>query len=94
MRKQTAKWTTRDGRRIRICDLEDQHLLNIIGMLEDRHRELVRQGVFTASLLRGEMALDTVENATEQAEEEGPSYFFPLYDALVEEASCRGLLEC
>ena len=33
IRKQTKLWTTKDGRRVRICDLHDTHLVNTINML-------------------------------------------------------------
>lgn len=36
IRKQTKLWTTKEGDRIRLCDLEDSHLLNILNMLRRR----------------------------------------------------------
>lgn len=34
IRKQTLKWKTKDGRKIRICDMEDNHLINAARYLE------------------------------------------------------------
>lgn len=33
LRKQTKVWETADGRRVRICDMDDQHLINTMNML-------------------------------------------------------------
>ena len=33
IRKQTKLWTDKNGRRVRICDLHDNHLVNTINML-------------------------------------------------------------
>ena len=33
IRKQTKVWTTKDKRRLRICDMADDHLVNTINML-------------------------------------------------------------
>jgi hypothetical protein len=34
IKKQTKHWKTKDGRKIRICDLSDSHLTNIVTLLE------------------------------------------------------------
>jgi hypothetical protein len=39
MRKQTAVWTTKAGERLRICDMDDRHLLNAISLIERRYKD-------------------------------------------------------
>lgn len=36
VKKQTKLWTQGDGKKIRVCDMSDQHLNNAIQLLEDR----------------------------------------------------------
>ncbi len=55
IKPQTDFWTTRDGRNIRICEMDDNHLINTIRMLE-RKSEMIRTkylishfGIFTLS---------------------------------------------
>ncbi len=50
---QTDFWTTRDGTHVRICEMDDNHLMNTIRMLE-RKSEMIRTkylishfGIFT-----------------------------------------------
>jgi signal recognition particle subunit SEC65 len=34
IRKQTSKWTTKDGTKVRLCDMSDSHLHNAINIVE------------------------------------------------------------
>lgn len=74
-RKRTGYWSTRDERKIRICDITDRHLANIIKHLERQFEaqkeDLVRSMHDTLSTLQGDMAqfcmegvIDKVENMT------------------------------
>lgn len=70
---QTDFWTTRDGTHIRICEMDDNHLVNTIKLLEKR-AEMIRVkylishfGIFTLSdaaqdCLDGEIQM--IENMT------------------------------
>lgn len=97
MRKQTKIWKTKTGDKIRICDMEDSHLLNTIRMLERVAKQVEiqkeREGYQILSCLQGEMAILSVENELERLDQEGidPSEINPLYDNLVNESIRRGL---
>lgn len=68
-------WVTKDGREIKIVDMEDSHLLNTIKYLKRTGRHLVRFGTY------GSLAEDMYYD-------EDPS---PVYLSLKAEAKRRGL---
>ena len=97
MRKQTKIWITKEGNRIRICDMSDTHLINSILLLE-RIAEIfcqreIEDGFNLLSILQGECAIDTVESRLDMLEDYGKdaSEINPLYDNLCLEAERRNL---
>lgn len=99
MRKQTAVWTTRDGRKVRLCDMADSHLLNTIKYLKKRTEARlaaeIALGYRVLCGLQGEMAQLCVEQDLDRLESEDPESFllehFPLYEKLLLEAERRKL---
>ena len=74
IRKQTKKWTMRDGGKIRICDMGDAHLLRTIAMLK---RLAIKQyyigidaGYAMLGMLNGEQAIASIESELIAMEEE------------------------
>ena len=82
-------WTTKDGDKIRVCDLKDAHLFNIIKMLERNHNFGLRDLSFPD--FGGEMAQYWAEHEYFNIMQYEPVALYPIYDALHEEASDRGL---
>lgn len=95
MRKQTKLWTTKDGRRIRICDMDDGHLHNSIDLLERaaavEEIKTVDAGIGMLNILQGEMAIDSVERELDRVMDYGidPSEVNELYDNLIMEKERR-----
>ena len=87
------KWTTATGEKIRIKDLEDDHLMNIIQMLERMSRQMLYSMYDFEAFISGEQALIDIDNQIRYAEKEGPAYFYPIYDDLIEEAERRELIQ-
>jgi hypothetical protein len=88
--KRIAKlWTTKDGERIRICDMTDAHLLNAIRMCERAHK--VAQLGMPYPMFQGEMASYYAEAEYYHFQASGPEASFPLYDDLCFEAQRRGI---
>lgn len=94
MRKVTKRWTCKDGRKIRICDMTDAHLQNTIAMLE-RNAPRIRESTIAAayslaSMLQGEMASYYADQDIDRLEETPEEDFLhPLYDDLISERDRR-----
>ena len=65
MRKQTKFWKTKNGHRLRICDMTDNHLLNTIDMLKRYAKKLALK---EWSQLLAYLESDPPEGATQCAE--------------------------
>lgn len=71
----TKQWKTKGGAKVRVCDMEDGHLVNTIALLE-RYAKAINTAALTAAqvlcpMIQGEMAELHVDNGIERMEEEG-----------------------
>lgn len=89
----TKIWTTKDGREIPIKDMEDSHLLSTIKMLDRAHLARIWECCRAQSFFQGDMAIFSMEQEESRMANLGPSYNWPIYADLVEEAEDRGLME-
>jgi hypothetical protein len=99
IRKQTAIWTTREGIKIRLCDMKDSHLLYALRQVERR----LEKGFYHAKnqmwqafgMLQGEIAMLSAEQAIEEMEELEPLQWaeenHPFYEKMLKEVERRGL---
>jgi len=98
MRKQTKKWKTKDGSKIRICDMTNSHLINVLKHLKrkaEQTRSIIDNLLWSQPAPRGAMARIAVEDEQEawadatweDVLERTPS----LFEELHEEAFRRGL---
>lgn len=87
--REEFRWTTRDGRTLRLSDFEDGHLLNTIRMLVRVKLQHLREAHQFLGLIRGEAAMDAAERQMESDEAELDS----TLSLLRSEASSRGLTE-
>ncbi len=91
----TKCWTQRDGTKIRIKDMGDQHLLNTIAMLErnaqNRRDQELNAAYSVSATLSGEMASFCCDQDIDSMEQDadGEMFLHPLYDEMVEEAARR-----
>lgn len=96
--KQTKVWTTKDGRRIRVCDMADRHLLNTMRMLQRQARikeiQLIQEGAAALHIVGGELAAMTIEEEIDRLLEDGVSPYdiHPAYGAMCIECTRRGLI--
>jgi len=91
MRKQTKIWKTKDGRKIRICDMSDEHLTNTIKLLRRLKDKVVSEGYRALCFLQGEQATFDLESDLNQLEFNDIDVFHPLGEALLAEAYRRNL---
>jgi hypothetical protein len=98
MRKQTAVWTTKQGEKIRICDMKDSHLINTIKLLRRNAATRIHQELQAAysclAGLRGEMAQFYCERDIDRLEEMDPDVLlrnYEIYEKLTKEAERRNL---
>ena len=95
LRKQTKVWTTKDGRKVRICDMTDDHLINSIKLLR-RHGEAklsyARSAIGIFGNTTAEMALVSIDAIELQLMDSDWQEFVPsIYDNLQQECFRRGL---
>ena len=90
MKKQTKIWKTKDGRKIRICDMTDQHLLNSIKLLIRAGERVKTEVLNYYPSFNGEMAQMEVDRQLDMiiemdpvdfAESEYPILTYLLFDA-------------
>lgn len=93
----TTVWTCRDGRKVRVCDMTDAHLVNTIRLCDrtaraDRDQEL-RYAYAAESMMRGDGALQAIdaEQRALEADPEGRDLLPDVYYEMTEEAERRGL---
>ncbi len=98
MKKQTKMWTMSTGKKIRICDMTDSHLLNTIKLLErttERANARALSSAYNAfGMFNGHLAQWTIEDTIDTLENHPPEphEVYPIYENLCEEASRRGIL--
>lgn len=88
-RKQTKLWTTKNGTRIRICDMSYSHLKNAIAMLERKakydHEEAINSAYECMDSFNGEMAQLSMQSIAVSLRNEGWESVFdydPTYNAM------------
>lgn len=96
MRKVTKMWKCQDGRKIRICDMEDKHLMNTIFFLERSAKQLMEiehRQFLSIPGPSGDYATDAWLNAIDTLSEETYEDYLPdVYEKLELEAQRRNLL--
>jgi len=88
-------WQTKDGYKVKVKDLTDKHLVNIIRMLRRYCEQLNSVESFklscAAASMRGEMAQDCLDRESFRAELIQPGERWPIYNDLMREYHKRDL---
>lgn len=88
----TKLWTTENGTKIRIMDLGDTHLINILNFLERKARAQWVECLDNYPSFNGEMAQYYAEAEWNNLSRQGPSVLLPdIYSELIAEAEHRKL---
>jgi hypothetical protein len=91
-KKQTARWKTANGEKVRICDMTDDHLFNTILFLEKRAKQMVRK-FLTMNPPHGDVATVLFDSMVEELSE--PDAWMdevpPIYWKMKEDAKRRGM---
>lgn len=85
-------WKTKSGRKIKISDMDDNHLKNTIAMLH-RQENVVLSNVVGIPMPSGEAAFDAVSEGLCDLAYAPYGMANPSYADLVNEATKRGLYE-
>ena len=91
------KWTMKDGRKINIKDMDDNHLINSINLLirqAERKRMAATAFFLTCTPPTGDMAMDCFDQEFENVTN-SPYYGYlpPIYGDMETEAMKRGIDE-
>jgi len=95
MKEKTQKWTTKDGKKIRICEMEDLHLSNAIAMMEKKTNVVIQEAISSGynllDTISGEIAIYTIEDEIDNLMLEGivPQEIHELYHTLINEKERR-----
>lgn len=95
MKKITKFWTKKDGSKIRICDMEDSHIINTIKLLVKKSSQIQNEALMYYPCFQGDMAQMCAEQEWDNLNEMHPEDFalqeFPILEYLWEEADKRKL---
>jgi hypothetical protein len=83
-------WKCRDGRKIRVKDMDDAHLANTIRMLQRQTTAMKMNAPFP--VMQGDMAQHYAESEFYSLMRANPGDIWPIYDDLVEEAYKRKMM--
>jgi|TARA_Y100000034_G_scaffold26755_1_gene31845 hypothetical protein len=93
IRKQTKLWTTKEGRKIRICDMSDTHLINTIKMFIRKANQIKRELPYPS--FYGDMAQYYAEQEWDALMDQHPIDIareeFPIFDSLEDDFYRREL---